>query len=94
MGALVSADPNNVALGKAVVIFREANSLTQEELAERSKLSVEELGEIERGEVEALWCDLRHISAALKIQLPQLLALEEKIADRQEWPPPDERKQS
>jgi transcriptional regulator with XRE-family HTH domain len=86
----VTADPNNVALGKAVVIFREACALTQGELAERAKLSAGELSDIERGEVEARWGDLRRISAALKIQLPQLLALEEKIADRQEWPPPDD----
>jgi XRE family transcriptional regulator, regulator of sulfur utilization len=82
----MSADPNDVALGKAAVTFREANALTREELAERAKLSVEELGEIERGEVEALWGDLRRIAYALKIRLPQLLALAEKIEDRQERP--------
>jgi transcriptional regulator with XRE-family HTH domain len=79
----VTADPENIALGKAVVTFREACTLSKEELAGRAKLTVEELGKIERGEVEARWGDLRRIAYGLKIRLPQLLALEEKIEDRQ-----------
>jgi transcriptional regulator with XRE-family HTH domain len=85
----VSADPGNIALGKGVAIFREACALTQEELARRAELSVEELREIERGEVEARWGDLRRIAYGLKIRLPQLVALGEKIEDRQESSPPD-----
>jgi transcriptional regulator with XRE-family HTH domain len=86
-------DPHNVALGKAVVTFREANPLTQEELAERTKLSIKALGEIEKGEVEALWGDLRRIAYGLKIRLPQLFGLAEKIEDRQERPPAKDEKQ-
>lgn len=83
-------EPHNVALGRAVGTFREANALTQRQLATRAKLPIEGLGEIERGEVEAVWGDLRRIAYGLKIRLPQLFALWEKIEDRQQWPPPED----
>jgi hypothetical protein len=45
-------------------------------------LALDALKEIEAGKVEARWGDLRRISYGLKIQLPQLMALGEKFADR------------
>jgi transcriptional regulator with XRE-family HTH domain len=78
----VSLDPHTVALGRAVRTFREAEALSPEELAERAELTLDALAEVEAGEVEARWGDLRRISYGLRVQLSQLMALGEKFADR------------
>lgn len=69
-------------MGKAVRTLRESKSLTVEEVAEQAGIPLHEYLQIESGEMEATWGDLRHIAKAAKVPLPQLLALQEEIADR------------
>ena len=47
--------------------------MSQTELAERAGLTVAELAEIEAGEREGTWGDLRRLAHALGVSLPALL---------------------
>ena len=78
----MTSNSHNVALGRAVATLREANALDIETLAGTSEIAVRELEEIENGEVEARWGELRRISYGLKVPLSQLIALGEKFEDR------------
>jgi transcriptional regulator with XRE-family HTH domain len=70
-------------MGNAIRTFREGNSLTVEEVAEQAGIPLDEYLQIENGEMEATWGDLRRIAKGAKVPLPQLLALQEEIADRE-----------
>jgi transcriptional regulator with XRE-family HTH domain len=66
-------DPHNVALGRAIRKLRGEAGLSQQELASRAHLPVDELGLIEAGGIEADWGTLRHIAYGLEVGLPDLL---------------------
>lgn len=69
-------------MGKAIRTLRESNSLTVEEIADKAGIPLDEYLQIENGELEATWGDLRRIAKAAKCPLPRLLALQEEIADQ------------
>lgn len=75
------ADLTNSALGGVLRTLREANSLTTEEAARRAKIHPATYQEIEQGEFEATWGELRRIADALGIKLPEFLRLAEKKVD-------------
>lgn len=59
--------------------LRERAKLSHGELAARAELEEREIAEIEAGRLEPTWGDLRRISHALGVPLPELLALEEEL---------------
>lgn len=77
-------DPKNVALGRAITTFREANGLTQEELAKRAGIPLHKFLPIEKGEIEAPSEDCMRIARGCGVDLSQLFVLGEKFADREQ----------
>lgn len=71
-------------MGKAIRTLRESNSLTVDEVADTAGIPLGEYLQIENGEMEATWGDLRRIAKAAKAPLPRLLALQEEIAGREQ----------
>lgn len=69
-------DPNT-ALGAVIRGLREGAGLSQEELAARAGIEPDETTAIEAGQLEPTWGDLRRISRALGLPLPELLKLVE-----------------
>ena len=63
----------NELLGAAVAELRQGAGLTQAELAERAELQEREIVAFEAGDLEPTWGDLRRISYALEVPLPELL---------------------
>ena len=70
-------EPQNVALGRAIRSLRKEAGLTQEELAERAQVPVEELRQIEAGAIDAHWGTLRHLAYGLETNLADLFRLAE-----------------
>lgn len=68
------ADSDLLALGKEVRRFREAQGLSQEELAERSGLHRNYIGGIERGERNVGVKALARLARALGLSPGELLA--------------------
>ncbi len=62
------------AFGAAVRAEREANALTQEKLAERAELSLNYIGNLERGEKLASLETIVRVAEALKLTGAELLA--------------------
>jgi len=69
-----------VGLGRAVTHLHEQAALTQGELPKRADLSQAELEEIERGDVDPTWGELRRITYALNVELDNLLELSIEMA--------------
>jgi transcriptional regulator with XRE-family HTH domain len=69
-------DPNK-ALGAVIRGLREGAGLSQEKLAARAGLDLDEAAAIEAGQLEPTWGDLRRLSYALGVPLPELLKLRE-----------------
>jgi transcriptional regulator with XRE-family HTH domain len=72
-------DVHNIALGKAIRQLRKDARLTQQELADRAELRVEELRRIEIGAVDADWGSVRRLAYALDIDLPEVFRLTENL---------------
>jgi transcriptional regulator with XRE-family HTH domain len=70
-------EPQDVALGRAIRTLRKGAGLTQEELAERAEVPVEELRQIEAGTTDARWGTLRHVAYGLEADLAELFRLSE-----------------
>jgi transcriptional regulator with XRE-family HTH domain len=67
-------------MGQAVTIIRERRGMDREELAARCEMTPAELEEIERGELDERWGDLRLLAKALDTPLPALLMEAEEFA--------------
>jgi transcriptional regulator with XRE-family HTH domain len=72
-------EPHNLALGRAIHRLRIGARLTQQQLADRAGMSVEELGLIEAGKVEASWGTLRHLASGLQVALADVFRLTEEL---------------
>jgi transcriptional regulator with XRE-family HTH domain len=55
--------------------LRRAKDMTQEQLAERAGLSLQSVGEIERGRGNPTLVNIERLSAALEVELPSLFDL-------------------
>lgn len=69
----------DVALGLAIQRLRREAELTQQQLADRAQLPVEELRQIESGQIEADWAALRRIAYGIEVELADLFRLVEEI---------------
>lgn len=68
-------------LGRAVVALREEAGIDQAALAERAKLPQSLIAEIERGDSDPAWGDMRKVAAALGVSLEALAELAEEFED-------------
>lgn len=67
-------------MGQAITVIRERRGMSREELAEKSGLTPDELGAVERGELDESWGIARRIAKALAISLPALMMEAEEFA--------------
>jgi transcriptional regulator with XRE-family HTH domain len=67
------------ALGEAIRALRTQATLSQEELARAATLEASALAQIEAGQTEPTWADLRRLAYALETSLAQLLELAESL---------------
>jgi transcriptional regulator with XRE-family HTH domain len=67
-------------MGQAVTILRERRGMDRDELASRCEMAPAEVEEIERGELDERWGDLRVLAKGLDIPLPALLMEAEEFA--------------
>jgi transcriptional regulator with XRE-family HTH domain len=67
-----SREPENVALGRVIRKLREESGLSEDELARRAQLPVEDLRQIEAGDIDADWGALRQIAYGLETSLADL----------------------
>jgi transcriptional regulator with XRE-family HTH domain len=74
-------DVHNVALGKAIRQLRKDARLSQQALADRAEVSVEELRRIEIGGIDADWGSVRRLAYALDVDLPEVFRLTEDLLD-------------
>jgi transcriptional regulator with XRE-family HTH domain len=72
-------EPHNLALGRAIHRLRSEAKLTQQQLADRAKVPLEELRLIEAGRVEATWGTLRRLSSGLHLDLAAIFKLTEEL---------------
>lgn len=72
-------DLHNIALGNVVRQLRKRAQLTQQELADRAEVGVEELRRIETGKTDADWGTVRHLSYALDVELSEVFRLTEEL---------------
>ncbi|HVD37543.1 MAG TPA: helix-turn-helix transcriptional regulator [Solirubrobacterales bacterium] len=72
-------DVHNIALGKAIRQLRKDARLTQQGLADRAEVPVEELRRIETGAVDADWGSVRRLAYALDVDLPEVFRLTEDL---------------
>lgn len=70
-------DPN-AALGAVIRELREGAKMSQAELATQAELDEQEVAEIETGQLEPTWGDLRRIARGLSVPLPEIFARFEK----------------
>jgi transcriptional regulator with XRE-family HTH domain len=68
-------ESHNVALGRAIQRLRKDSKLTQQQLADRARLSVRELREIERGTVSADWGTVRYLAYGMDRKLAEVFRL-------------------
>lgn len=66
------------AMGEVITMLREERGMSPEEVAQRAEMTVQNLEEIERGEVEPTWGELRRLAAALSVLLSALLRMVEE----------------
>lgn len=62
------------ALGRRVIELRQLKDWSQERLANESDLSINQIGRIERGEINTSVSAIYAISKALKTPLPEMFA--------------------
>lgn len=67
------------ALGAAIVYYRERAGLTTPQLAQRGRITPNNLRRIERGLAEPHWGTARRIAAAVPVPLADLLAKAETL---------------
>jgi transcriptional regulator with XRE-family HTH domain len=72
-------DPHDIALGRAIRHLREQAELSELELADRAKVPVPRLRQIESGSVDAEWGTLRHLAYALEVELADVFRLTEEL---------------
>jgi len=72
-------DVHNIALGKAIRQLRKDARLTQQALADRAEVPVEELRRIEIGAIDADWGSVRRLAHALDVALPEVFRLTEEL---------------
>ncbi|HEU4737445.1 MAG TPA: helix-turn-helix transcriptional regulator [Solirubrobacterales bacterium] len=68
-------------LGKAVRSLREKAGIDQAALAERAELPESLIAEIESGESDPTWGDMRRVAEALGVTLEALSELAEELED-------------
>jgi transcriptional regulator with XRE-family HTH domain len=66
-------------LGQAVQALRKEAGIDQLALAERSRLPEPLIAEIESGEADPVWGDVRRVAMALGVSLEQLSELAERF---------------
>jgi len=69
-----------ILLGKRIRMLRRINDLSQEQLAEKAKMSGKYVGEIERGQANITIDILEKISIALDVELSDLFDFEHEIS--------------
>lgn len=74
-------DVHNIALGKAIRQLRKDARLTQQDLADRAGIPVEELGRIETGGIDADWGTIRRLAYALDMELSGVFRLTEELLE-------------
>jgi transcriptional regulator with XRE-family HTH domain len=77
-GGLGPSGPQR-GLGEAVRRLREDAKLTLEDLAERAGLSASQLTQIESGEDDPVWGDMRRVAAGLGVSMERLAELAEEL---------------
>ena len=70
-------------LGNRIKTLRKLRGWTQENLAEQAKVSVQHVGEIERGDGNPTLQSLERLSKGLGVTVSQLLAVEEPEQERE-----------
>ena len=73
----------NEALGAQIRFLRKSEGLTQEEFAEKSDLSVDYIGKIERGVTSPTAETLRQLAKGLNVRIGTLFDLYEEDAEAQ-----------
>ena len=71
------------ALGDRIKTLRKLRGWTQENLAEQAKVSVQHVGEIERGDGNPTLQSLERLSKGLGLTVSQLLAVEEPEQEKE-----------
>jgi XRE family transcriptional regulator, aerobic/anaerobic benzoate catabolism transcriptional regulator len=81
----VMADRRDYAasLGTAIEALRERRGLSAQTLAERAGLSSSWLVDVEAGRGDPTWGDLRRISDAMDVPLPELMEQVERVEGEQ-----------
>jgi transcriptional regulator with XRE-family HTH domain len=74
-----ASSPELIALGEAVRQARSERGLSQERLAQLSKLHRNYIGGIERGERNPSFVNIRKLAAALELRASALLAAGEDL---------------
>lgn len=67
---------SRIALGKRIQLLRRRAGLTQEQLAERTGLSLKHLGELERGRANPTFSSLENLASSLDVPLVAMLDFE------------------
>jgi transcriptional regulator with XRE-family HTH domain len=75
-------DSHNVALGRAIKRLRKEAGLTQQQLAERAQVPVNELRQIEQGRVSPDWGTVRYLAYSMAVKLPDVFRLTEELETR------------
>jgi transcriptional regulator with XRE-family HTH domain len=70
---------HNVALGRAIQRLRKEAKLTQQQLADRAKVPVKELRQIEQGRVNADWGTVRYLAYGMEVNLADVFRLTEDL---------------
>jgi transcriptional regulator with XRE-family HTH domain len=84
-----SGEPQ-IALGQTIQLLREANGLTQKDLAEEAGISLSALVHIESGQGDTSWGTVARLAKALDISMEAVADLHEAFVRREEeeGPPP------
>ena len=72
---------HNIALGRAIKRLRKEGGLTQRQLAERAKVPVKDLREIENGLVDADWGTVRYLASGMEVKLAEVFRLTEELQE-------------
>ncbi len=78
---MATRSPAHVALGRAVRELRERQGVSQEELANRSRLHRTYVGGIERGERNPSFTSLLRLAKVLDVETSELVAHSEQLLE-------------
>jgi transcriptional regulator with XRE-family HTH domain len=78
---VATRSPAHVALGRAVRELRERQGVSQEELANRSRLHRTYVGGIERGERNPSFTSLLRLAKVLDVETSELVAHAEQLLE-------------